>query len=140
MFPKYLVNGEMYGQGSFALTGAKLSQLADAPRLDGSFTVKSGSVNGFDMVETARLLSHENLKGGRTHFDDMSGTVQLENHTCHFRQLKIASGMLNAIGSFDVTSNNLLGGNFSAEIKMRPGANALTLYGTPAEPKLRAGP
>ena len=138
MFPKYHVEGEMYGEGTFSMTGAKLSQMDDAPHLDGSFTVKKGTVN-IDMVETARLLSRENLVGGRTHFDDMIGLVQLDNHVLHFRQLKIVSGMLSASGSFDVSSSNQLSGNFNAEIKMRAGNNPLTLYGTLAEPKLRAG-
>jgi hypothetical protein len=47
--------------------------------------------------------------------------------------------MLNAGGSFDVSPGNQLSGNFNAEIKMRAGNNLLTLYGTLAEPKLRAG-
>lgn len=139
MFPKYRVDGDMYGEGTFSMSSSKLSQLGDAPHLDGSFTVKNGSVNGFDMVETARLLSREHLKGGRTHFDELSGLVQLENHTSRFRQIKVASGILSANGSFDVRQNNQLSGNFSAEIKMRPGVNALTFFGTLAEPKLRAG-
>jgi uncharacterized protein involved in outer membrane biogenesis len=139
MFPKFHIEGELYGEGSFSLAGAKLSQLDDMPHLDGSFSVKKGTVSGFDMVETARLLSRENLVGGRTHFDDLIGLVQLDNHVAHFRQLKIISGMLSASGSFEVSSSNQLGGNFSAEIKMRPGNNPLVLFGTLAEPKLRAG-
>ncbi len=88
MFPKNGIEGEMFGDATFSLVGAKLSQIGDAPRLDGSFTVKNATVNGFDMVETARLLSREHMVGGRTHFEDMIGTVQLENHTQHFRQLQ----------------------------------------------------
>lgn len=139
MFPKYGVEGEMFGEGTFSLTGAKLSQIGASPRLDASFTVKSGGVNAIDMVETARLLSRENLVGGRTRFDDMIGTVEVENGASHFRQLKIVSGMLSASGSFDVSPTNQLSGSFNAEIKMRAGNNALSLYGTLAEPKLRAG-
>ncbi|MGE5758038.1 MAG: hypothetical protein ACM3W8_04145, partial [Sideroxydans sp.] len=138
MFPKYGVDGEMSGEGTFSMIGPKLSQMDDAPHLDGSFTVKKGTFN-VDMVETARLLSRENLVGGRTHFEDMIGTVQMENHASHFHQVKIMSGMLNAGGSFDVSAGNQLSGSFNAEIKMRAGNNPLTLYGTLAEPKLRAG-
>ncbi len=138
MFPKFGIDGEMFGDATFSMTGAKLAQLGDAPRLDGSFTVKSGTFN-VDMVETARLMSREHLVGGRTHFDEMIGTVQVENHTQHFRQVKIVSGMLSASGSVDVSTTNQLSGNFSAEIKMRAGSNPLTLYGTLTEPKLRAG-
>jgi hypothetical protein len=138
MFPKLHLEGEMFGEGTFSMTGAKLSQMDDDPHLDGTFTVKKGTFN-VDMVETARLLSRENLVGGRTHFDDMIGQVRLENHTVHFRQLKIVSGMLSSNGSFDVSSSNQLSGNFNTEIKMRAGNNQMTLFGTLAEQKLRAG-
>jgi hypothetical protein len=139
MFPKYGVEGELFGEGTFSMVGAKLSQLGESPQLDASFTVKNGVVNGFDMVETARLLSREHMVGGRTHFDDMIGVVQVENHASHFRQLRIVSGMLSANGSFDVSPTQQLSGRFNAEIKMRAGDNQLTLFGMLAEPKLRAG-
>lgn len=138
MFSKFHVEGDLNGEGTFSMGGAKLSQLGDSPRLDGTFTVKKGTI-AIDMVETTRLLSRENLVGGRTHFDDLIGQVQLDNRGTHFRQLKIASDMLNSSGSFDVFSGNQLSGTFNTEIKMRPGNNVLTLYGTAAEPKLRAG-
>jgi hypothetical protein len=139
MFQKYHVEGELYGEGSFSFVGSKLSQLDDSPHLEGSFSVKKGLINGFDMVETARLLSREHMVGGRTRFDDMIGLIQLDNHVAHFRQVKIVSSTLSASGMFDVSSTNQLGGSFSAEIKMRSGNNALILFGTLAEPKLRSG-
>ncbi|MBI4808023.1 MAG: hypothetical protein HY799_03605 [Nitrosomonadales bacterium] len=139
MFPKNGVEGELFGEGTFSLSGDKLSQIGGARRLDASFTVKNGEVSAIDMVETARLLSRENLVGGRTRFEDMIGVVQVENGALHFRQLKIVSAMLSASGSFDVSPTDQLSGNFNAEIKMRAGNNQLSLYGTLAEPKLRAG-
>jgi hypothetical protein len=139
MFQKNRVEGSMYGEGNFSLASARLSQLDDAPRMDGSFSVKDGTVSGFDMVETARTGARENLVGGRTHFDEMIGLMQLENHVVHFRQLKIVSGMMSASGSFDVSASNQLSGSFNADIKMKAANNNLTLYGTSAEPKLRAG-
>ncbi len=139
MFHQYAIEGEMFGEFAFSMMGAKLSQMDDVPHLEGSFSVKKGTVNGIDMVETARLLSRESISGGRTHFDDMIGLVQLDNHVTHFRQVKVMSGMLSANGSFDVAAGNQLSGSFNAEIKMRAGNNQLTLFGTLAEPKLRAG-
>jgi hypothetical protein len=139
MFPKNGIEGEMYGEGTYTLSGAKLSQLGESPRLEASFSIKGGNVNGIDMVETARLLSREHMVGGRTRFDDMIGVVQVESRARHFRQLKIMSNMLNASGSFDISPTDQLSGSFNAEIKMRAGNNPLTLFGTLAEPKLRAG-
>lgn len=138
MFPQFGLAGEVFAEGSFAMQAAKLPQLGDAPRLDSSFSANKGVINGIDMVETARLSSREHLPGGRTHFDVLTGAVQLENHIKRFRQVKITSGMLSATGSFDISEANLLSGNFGAEIKMRAGNNSLGLSGTVAEPKLVA--
>lgn len=138
MFPQFGLAGEVFAEGSFAMQAAKLSQLGDAPKLDGSFSANKGVINGMDMVETARLSSREHLPGGRTHFDVLTGAVQLDNHAKRFRQVKITSGMLSATGSFEVSATNQLSGSFGAEIKMRAGNNTLGLSGTLSDPKLVA--
>jgi hypothetical protein len=138
MFPQFGLAGEVFADGAFAMQSVKLSQLGDAPKLDGSFSANKGVINGMDMVETARLTSREHLPGGRTHFDVLTGAVQLDNHVKRFRQVKITSGMLNATGSFEVSATNQLSGSFGADIKMRAGNNALGLSGTLSEPKLVA--
>lgn len=138
MFPQFGLAGEVFSDGAFAMQSAKLSQLGEAPKLDGSFSANKGVINGMDMVETARLSSREHLPGGRTHFDVLTGAVQIDNHVKRFRQVKITSGMLSATGSFEVSATNQLSGSFGAEIKMRAGNNALGLSGSLSEPKLVA--
>ncbi|TNC96025.1 MAG: hypothetical protein FD121_1208 [Gallionellaceae bacterium] len=138
MFPQFGLSGEVFADGSFALQSTKFSQLGDAPKFDASFSANKGVITGMDMVETARLSSREHLPGGRTHFDVLTGAVQLENHVKRFRQVKITSGMLNATGSFEMSATGQLSGSFGAEIKMRAGNNALGLSGTLNEPKLVA--
>jgi hypothetical protein len=138
LFPQFGLSGEVFAEGNFSSQSAKLAQLGDAPRLDGSFMAKNGVINGMDMTETARLSSQEHLPGGRTNFDELTGALQLENHNLHFRQVKIASGTLIANGSFDVTAGSQLSGSFNAVITMRAGNNPLVMSGTLTEPKLRA--
>jgi len=138
MLPQYGLAGEVFVNGDFSSRGASLSGLADALRLEATFEAKRGVINGIDMVETARLLSREHLVGGRTHFDQMNGSLLLENHVVRLRQIKISSGMLNASGSFDIANDGRLAGGFSSEIKMRAGNNPLVLSGTLKVPKLQA--
>ncbi|MDP2759826.1 MAG: hypothetical protein Q8O64_05390 [Sideroxyarcus sp.] len=138
MFPQYGVNGEVFADGIFSSHSASLSGLADAMRLEATFEAKRGVINGIDMVETARLLSREHLVGGRTHFDQLNGSVLLENHVLRLRRVKISSGMLNASGSLDISGEGYLSGNFDSEIKMRAGNNSLVLSGTLKEPRLQA--
>jgi len=138
MFPQLGLAGEVFAEGAFAMQSAKLAQLGDSPKLDGSFSANKGVINGMDMVETARLSSREHLPGGRTHFDGLTGAMQLDNHVRRFRQVKITSGMLSATGAFEVSATNQLSGSFGAEIKMRPGNNLLVLSGSLNDPRLIA--
>ena len=138
LFPQFKLSGEVFAEGTFSSQSPVLAQLGEALRLDGTFVAKKGVINGIDMVETARLSSHEHIPGGRTHFDELTGALQSENRNRHFRQIKITSGMLSANGSFDISSNDALSGSFNSEIKMRAGNNPLVLSGTLTEPKLKA--
>lgn len=137
MFPKHNISGELYGQGNFSFYGAKLSQLGESPKLDGSFIAKKGVITGMDMVETGRLMSRQHMVGGRTHYDEITGTFQLENHNQHLRQLNVASGILNASGSVDLTKGKQLAGTFSADLKMHNGTVPMILSGAINELNLR---
>ena len=103
--------------------------------LDGTFFVKKGLISKMDMVETA--ANRHSMAGGRTHFDELSGTLQLENNNRHLRQLKISSGCMSASGSVDVSPDGQLSGRLSVDLKMRAGSMPLALSGTPAQPILR---
>lgn len=138
ILPQYGVTGEVFADGSYNLQSANLAQLGETPKVEVTFSAKKGSINGVDVVETARLGSRTHLLGGRTHFDEFTGTLQIENHHQRYRQLKIASGMLSASGSMDVAPNDQLSGSLNAEIKMRAGSSALALSGRSVEPRLQA--
>ncbi len=137
IYPKIGTSSEVQVEGTYLLQGVKLSQMNDAPHFDGSFMAKDGVINGVGMMETARLLSQEHLPGERTSFDELNGTVQLENHNLHFHQVKINSNTFTANGTFDISATNQLSGNFNTEIKERAGNNPLVLSGTLTEPKLQ---
>ena len=133
--PQSNIEGEMDGDSNFQLNSATLPRLANAPYLDGTFTVKKGVINKIDMVQTA--TNQQGMSGGRTHFDELSGTLQIENNSQHLRQLKISSGVMSALGSVDVSPGGQLSGRLSVDLKMRAGSAPLVLSGTLAEPLLR---
>jgi hypothetical protein len=97
--------------------------------------VKKGVISKMDMVETA--ANHRVTSGGRTHFDELSGALQVENNSQHLRQLRISTGAMSANGSVDVSPGGKLSGQLSVDLKMRPGNTPLALSGTLAEPVLR---
>jgi len=99
----------MDGTARFQMQSANLSRLTEEAMLEGTFAVRKGIISGVDVVETARLRSKENLPGGRTHFDELSGNLYYANGDYHFRQVKMSAGVLNATGTLDVARQQVSG-------------------------------
>ncbi|MDD5300216.1 MAG: AsmA-like C-terminal region-containing protein [Gallionella sp.] len=133
------LSGDMEGKARFQMQSASLSRLTEAATLDGNFIVKKGVINGFDIVETARQRSRENLPGGRTHFDELSGDLSFANDVYNFRQLKMNAGVLNATGTLEINRQQL-SGRVAADLAKFAGMGvvALQVNGTTDNPVLRA--
>jgi hypothetical protein len=132
------LSGDMDGTARFQMQSASLSKLAEATTLEGAFAVRKGIINGVDVVETARLRSKENLPGGRTHFDELSGNLYYANGDYHFRQVKMSTGVLNATATLDIDKQQL-SGRVVADLTMRAGMGSVTLQvgGTTDNPSLQ---
>jgi hypothetical protein len=138
--PQFGISGEMDGDASFALNGGKLAQLTRSVGVDGSFVVKKGAINNMDVVETA-TSNRQGAAGGRTHFDELTGVLQVDSAGQHLRQIKIAAGVMSANGAVDVSPGRQLSGKLSVDLKMRAGLGSvpLTLSGEAGKPSLRVG-
>ncbi len=104
-----LLDGNVEGAARFKMTSIDLAGLTDSVMVDGTFTAKDGMISGMDIVETARMRSKENLPGGRTHFDELKGAISYANNAYHFKQVKVAAGVLDATATFDVNKQQLTG-------------------------------
>ena len=136
-----LLDGNVEGSARFKMTSMDLADLTDSVVLDGSFTANNGMISGMDIVETARMRSRENLPGGRTHFDGLSGLISYANNAYHFKQVKVAAGVLNATATFDVTKQQL-SGKMSVRLSMHDGTAPVDLQmgGAIDSPTLRYAP
>ncbi len=139
-FAQYGVTGVVEGDANFMMSAATFAQLGSAPRLDGNFVVRKGTLNKIDIVEVAGA-ARQGAGGARTYFDELSGVVQLDSNVLHFRQIKISAGVMNATGAFDVGTTRDLSGRLAVDLKMRAGQGSipLQLSGTLAQPVLRVG-
>jgi len=134
------VSGEMEGNANFILRAERLAQLADTAGVEGSYLVKKGIINDIDVVETA-ASGRQGAAGGRTHFDEMTGLLQVDGSGQHLRQIRMISGAFVATGSADISSGRQLSGKLSVDLKMRAGQGSLPLVlsGTADKPALRIG-
>jgi len=133
------LSGDMDGTARFQMQSASLSRLTEAATLEGAFKIKKGTINGVDIVETARLRSRESLPGGRTHFEELSGDLYYANGDYHFRQVKMSAGVLNAMGTLDIAKQQI-SGRVIADLTLRAGMGSVALQvgGTTDNPSLRA--
>jgi len=133
------LSGNMNGTARFQMQAASLVKLADAAVLDGSFIISDGVIIGIDVIETARIHSTENMPGGRSHFDELSGDLSYANGVFAYRQLKMTSGVASAKGAVDYSGQQVVG-SIIADLAMREGMKpvALKLGGTRDNPTLIA--
>jgi len=133
------MSGEMEGTARFQMRAESFAGLADGAKLDGSFVIKDGMINGLDIAETARLHSKENLPGGRTHFNELSGDLSYDNGIYAYRNLNLAAGVLEAKGNLDYSAQQVTG-SMSAVLDFHDGIGpaSLELGGTRDNPTLVA--
>ncbi len=138
LFPQFGISGELYADVNVTLSGAKLAQMGDAPRMEGTFEAKKVVVNKMDMETIARFGNRPDLARGHTNFDEIKGALQADNQGKHLRQLNISSGVLSGSGQMDVTANQQLSGKLAVELKAQAGATVpLILSGTLTEPVVK---
>ncbi len=139
--PQFGITGEMDGDAAFILRGAKLPMLAKSPHLEGKFVVKKGIISKIDMVETARMPDRQGTSGGRTHFDELSGALEVDNNSQHLRQIRISAGIMSADGAVDIGPDKQVSGRMNVSLKVRAemGSVPLVVSGMLAEQVWRVG-
>jgi hypothetical protein len=134
--PSLKIAGELGGDATFATGGPALAQLTAAPRLDGTFTVKDGHIDGIDVAETLRADTRQPVLGS-THYEVMTGTLHLDSSGEHLKPIRISAGAMAISGSTDVSPDGRLSGQFLVDTsKVRAGLGTLPLRlgGTVAGP------
>jgi hypothetical protein len=115
-----LLDGNVDGAARFKMASADLGKLADSATLDGNFNSGDGTISGLEIADTARKLSRENLPGGRTHYDGLTGNFSFENGVYHFKQTKISASGLSALATFDAdTARQQLSGNIGVTLSIQ---------------------
>jgi hypothetical protein len=84
--------------------------------MDATFNIEKGSLNNVDIVRAIQNPSREGLRGGKTGFNSLSGSLQLTQKNYSYRQLHLTSGPMNAKGNVDVGTNGELSGRISVEL------------------------
>jgi len=127
-----ILTGTVQGPMAIAAQGETLEKLADGARLDWSFAVQNGLINGIDLPRT---LQAGKSVGGTTKVDEMTGQAVVGDGKAALRNIRIVGGPMQASGAIDIEGGKTLAGRFNADMKT-PGANlraTLLVSGTPAQ-------
>ena len=109
--------GQLEAKLRYSMSSQGLTTLFDSPKVDGSFDIKKGDLDGVDLVRALQSGGRGVTQGGATRFEEISGTVALNNGRYQYRNMKLSSGLLSAAGAFDVSPNKDVSGRIAVELR-----------------------
>jgi hypothetical protein len=127
-----ILSGGVQGPMAVAAQGETLEKLGAGARLDWSFTLQNGSINGIDLPRT---LQTGKSVGGSTKVEEITGQAVVGEGRAQLRNVRIAGGPMQATGTVDIEGGKTLAGRFNADMKT-PGAPlraTLVVSGTPSQ-------
>jgi hypothetical protein len=136
----FTASGTLNTNMAFVLQGRSLQALFANPRVEASFNIERGVLNNVDLVRAIQSPSRDGVRGGKTNFDVLAGTVELNGDRFSYRQLRLSSGPMNATGSFELAPEGELSGRISAELGSKSivvARGLLNVGGTLKTPLLR---
>jgi uncharacterized protein involved in outer membrane biogenesis len=116
-------DGTLEAKGRFALQAVALDNLFDAPRVDAVFMVRKGNLSGLDLVRALQSPSRDGTAGGKTKFEEMSGSLSTSDGRIQFNSIKLAAGALTASGQGEISANKDVNGR--TYVELRSSANTI---------------
>lgn len=131
--------GALTMKSSFALRGSELKSLFGAGAGRAQFMVEKGTLNNVDLSKALRSGSGESSRGGQTKFNELTGSLIVNDGRWQFRDLRLAAGILSAAGNVEVSGGQSLAGRVHVEIRSaaNPLRGGLSVTGTVKDPVLR---
>jgi hypothetical protein len=112
----FSASGTLTANATYVVQGATLQNLFADPRVEASFNIEKGSINNVDIIRAIQSPTRDGVRGGKTGFNSLSGTMRLANQIYSFRQLQLSSGPMNSSGSVDVSPDGTLSGRISTQL------------------------
>jgi uncharacterized protein involved in outer membrane biogenesis len=109
-------SGEVEGSGRYSMQSGALPSLFNAPRVDMTFFVKRGNLDGVDLVR-ALQAGRQGTQGGSTKFEELSGSLSVADGRYQYRSLRLAAGILTSSGNVDVAPGQDVSGRISVELR-----------------------
>ena len=124
-------SGALEAKGRFEMQSNSVHTLLDNPRIDTTFTVRRGDLDGVDLVR-ALQAGREGTTGGSTKFEELTGVLAIANQRYQYRNLQLSAGILNAVGNLDIAPSQDVSGRVFVELRSQANQlrNNLLITGT----------
>ncbi len=109
--------GQLDAKAHFQMAAATPGKLFDAPQAQAGFTLRKGNIDGVDLVRALQSQSREGVRGGRSRFDELGGTLTMNNGRYQYRNLRLQSGLLVSSGQFEIAADQNVSGRLFIELK-----------------------
>ncbi len=110
------VTGQLAANGTYTIQGPTLEKLFTESKVDATFNIEKGTLSNVDIVRAIQSPARDGVRGGRTGFNSLTGSLQFAGKNYSYRQLQLASGPMQASGNVDIAANGDLSGRVSAEL------------------------
>jgi len=110
-------SGQLEATLHYSMAAPDLATLFDMPRIDGTFVIRKGGLDGVDLVRALQTGGRPKVQGGSTWFDEISGAVSVAGGRYQYRNLKLAAGLLSATGGFEVFPSKDVNGGVFIELR-----------------------
>jgi hypothetical protein len=112
----FTATGTLHANVSYALQGTNLQNLFAEPKVEATFNIEKGAINNVDIVRAIQIPSRDGVRGGKTGFNTLAGSMRLANQSYSYRQLQLSSGPMNSSGNVDIAPNGDLSGRISTQL------------------------
>jgi uncharacterized protein involved in outer membrane biogenesis len=110
-------SGQLEATLNYSMVARDLVTVFDAPKIDGTFVIRKGDLDGVDLVRALQMGGRQNVQGGATRFEEISGSVGVASGRYQYRNLKLASGLLSATGGLEVFPSKDVTGRVYVELR-----------------------
>lgn len=138
--PSFSARGALKANGRYAMQAPSAKDLLATVQIEGTFSATRGELTNIDLLRGIQSTASSAFRGGRTPFDELTGSLRIAGGHYNYRQVQLVSGPLNAAGTVEVAPGGALSGRLTAVVAPRAGVVARSSFvvsGTVKEPILR---
>jgi AsmA-like protein len=115
--------GLLDAKGRYALQANSLPTLFDNPRVEATFNAQKGALSSFDFVRALQTPARDGVQGGKTKFDELSGSLSMSGGRYTYSNARLRAGLLSASGACEVLPTREINGR--AYVELRSSSNVV---------------